>query len=611
MIFNYSEFVREFFSNIKLKDGEYNISTKEGDFTFNINDITKVELYDSSTPDFIEFLMRADNHSDEIFTDAKKLYQKNLRNKYISIYIIKDYTNYILNVTLKTFKDLIDKDEKVRKSSDFEYYQILGLICKYNNSEAIYTNKFKKSDFLSDILIDDEPSLKFLDKKESISEDFNDLIKGSCIFKNNMDSLLFKSNYIIFNKRGLVIKQLIKVEERINKAFGFNLNDHKLNTSDAFIFNKKINIDNVFDNMMILPRTLGKDNICYLIPDSKVLSENLDNIKENFNISEYEDVVNNIIDNYISEVGDGNITKFIQVSFKKSKTGAQFGKSTIAFRKLFGELYFESINEEISFKDIKDFFKNIFNGIKKFFSNLYDKYKSLIGSEANDEHEDVFNLISNATSLVIENSENIDNTGLETIETKIYGKKLFVYVNNVEYKKGINDNIREFKLEASKKIDYLLNKIIDDLLNTISNGDDTRTNSFDKKMTNIISSSIMGATNLPIYLVYEYNKEDKRPYSLHKIKSIKEATHLKNLRAERLDPPYIIEIKNYISNGELIYKTMSLYIFNYMHDGEDKKYYFKVRFGTNSSSRKTFMAESLAPTNKEINRLLEEYKKMI
>lgn len=601
----------------------------------NINDIVKVQVVKNGE---IQKMFYNGVMTDEIILSDKNLVDfdsLNIEtlpytraNTFVIIYCYYNNEPKILKLTLSSFKkfakklDISEKNRNGVRGQRIEAYQNLGLL--YNKREKtgdlIIPNEgyiFKMSDFNFEIFGEEYVGVDF-DENDNLIYDSNDfnLLFGSIKFKNFMEHRHiynkhrheFHFNKVIHKEKQNFLKALLKKEEYIVGEFNLELNEDKVNTTDIFVSDdknilKKINDEKYFvlseiSNSILINSEFEKANsnekkipvyeggVCYLFDKNILEIEDLKGSKDK------ENWIRKIIDKY-----GKNSSKFIQISLKKSKTGAQFGKVT---KTILNQFSIDDDEDDKKYENVGNFFngivkkfKNIFNKIKKYFSKLNIEKDNIIEKDTKFIVDNFVNKLNN--KILFENNINYIP---KTIETKIIGD-LFIYNDEPEKVDKISN--LEYKKYASGKID-------DFMINLEKTALNIEPKKLHEKFAEILTVSLMGSTNLPLYMVFGTTNANDISFTLHTYRTDKKQKHIdKAIKKSNEQPMYIAYIRNYVKDDELVYKTLNILIYNYSSITDR---YISVDMRTNSSSHKSFIAETKTPSDKLVKKLKEEYYKI-
>jgi len=502
---------------------------------------------------------------------------------------------------------------------DIEQYQHLGLLYnKRENGKIVLpesVDDVKEEDF--DFSLTDEK----LDVSFPLTEYYFDLVYGSAKFKRYMERRgdyskqynyeysrhKFEIKKILHLTKKKFLDDLLKKEEYICGKLDIPLNTDKLNTTDIIITDdpdimkkigdpKYIVVSEPASEISIKDRLIDEGGVCYLINEDDFDYKKL----KDGGIETQKEWMEEQI--YKSE----NATKFIQVSLKKSKTGAQFGKVMKTIMNQFVNSNDKNENVLINiFNKVKDFLRNIKGLIRKFFNKGDKEISEKIDT---DTKKIVSGIVSklNSDELLQEN-----NTIYEPIEltSEFIDKEkenFFLFVEDEKVKKLKN---LEFKKQASIKIDNFIKE-------TKNKSAEIDTKKLHDKFAEILTVSLMGGTNLPLYLVFGTNSKSDYSYTLHKYRIEKKQKHIDdalkhNLEFDDIDikiPMYIAHIKNHKDGDEIVYRTLNIYVYNYSSMTDR---YIAVNMRTSSSSTATFVAETTVPKDKYISELLNRIEKYI
>lgn len=635
MVKNYKNFITENSNNIYFKKNIFTLDRAK--FIFpdedSLDGIDKIDL-DLSNNLYDILLYTQDYNVDDnrIVNKEFKLLNNNLNINlnnynnyffiekgssdfyYIILNVVKDSIHYEIRITTKTFNDFIKKQDK-RKTGDHEQYQILGFyINEQLVNEEIFDYDLKMSDF----------SPNNLNIKEELLNDNKNLILGSALFKKFlMNEFIYDEVFntkTLKNKKPFYIKSVLHNKDlssfltilnksennKLSKDF-FNYKqdykNNKLNTADCVLcnFDFDSSYSSVIENSIILSSPTnnmnGKyieywDDVCYIIP-SDIFLNALDNVlnkkekeefsfyfNERFEETYYFNIVNKIF-KYL-DINNNYYPAFVLVSLKKDRFNCQLGKSTLIFKQLLDDK--QTVNEGF-LSNVYDYVSNLFNRFVNFFNKIKDKQ--------------IFDIITDINNLKIDNvsESRITNSDywwsdLKQNKIKKYGvkKNAMIVFSEIKYLSStVEEQHLKYKMNATLTIDKYIDKLIK-LLGT--KFEDLE--KFNKKMSTIMGNTLMGNTNLPIYMVYGYNDKDKNPvvtYSLHKMKSIKQQSQFDDLMNYK-DFPYIINIKNFTDKdtNEIKYRSVDIFIFNYKNKNESV--YYCLRLSTKSSSHDSFAVEA-------------------
>jgi len=572
------------------------------------------------------------------YDDIESITQPNVREKvHVEIYCKINNEPKIFIITLKSFNEVRKNIGMMKEVAGkrIEVYQHLGLLYKKSELPSIKDKLFSRSDFkksnenlLSKIEYFNDKN--DTEKVEFSNEDFK-LVYGSIKFKhfmeisrhkyNNRTAFEFKT--ILHDDKKDFLELLESQEEKITKELGIDFNKAKINTTDIFILdgNKSDMLKKLADkdywvvsedsrNITYENKNIDEGGVCYLLKTDDLNLVELSNKikeKEKGGSSLVEKSLFNFqtkhIKEKIKEFGE-NAPKFIQVSLKKSKTGAQFGKITSTILSEFK--YEDKILNENFFVDGFKWLKGKFNEIfKSFFPKMYEK----VNKEINDDTQKIKTSILNKlnTNILRESNQVIEYnrptyylTGF--VGSKNNDKELFLYVKDDVYKEQDEKRLR-FLRNASNRIDSFLSNM------TKTIGDMTGPKDLHFKFAEILTLSLMGRTNLPLFLVFGTGVEDDLSFTLHKYRTEKKEKHINNsLKHDKSSSPmYMAKITNYKDeNGIIMYRQLNLYIFNYSAM-TDK--YLAINMRTNSGSHISFTAETKSPSDSEIVEILTEFEK--
>lgn len=544
--------------------------------------------------------------------------QKYTREKvHTKIFVEIDGNPSIYRVTKKTL-DIVSKQED-RSKTWIEDYQVLGLIYKNNDIPTNYNNltvndfdtkivdNFDKYNF-NETIIDTESKYKLflgaLKFKHFIQKDFNFNIKNVLHYgKKNFLSKL-KESEMLFSKL-------------LNIPFG---DKDKENTTDVFIFDSEFSNYNDIgkDNVLVIADNNG---ICYVIKDLNIseIFHGLEGYNEN-NVSKYKKIINKIIKN------NPDAPKFIQLSLKKNEFDAHFGKVKSTLYRLFNILK-EHNNSIYNFNDFLlnegfEWFKNLFNTLKNKFNNTWNWFKKNSKMWFNSffhkiekqwidikmSDDDFIDELYGDVLLVL-------NHRRDTTYDSFLKNEKSSLKNQVKDENKFMEDIMNYKTIASKKTNTLVKTIINDH-NNFFNTENGNIVDFHKKFATLLSVSLMGSTNLPIYMVFESNTTDEsvKSYVLHGYRLDKEMKQVNTMisKAGKTDyPPYaILIINNYIHKGDkndntnIVFEYRTAIIFCYSYSST-KELYITFVPRTSSTSKESFEIETKAPKD------TGEYVKMI
>jgi len=514
----------------------------------------------------------------------------------------------------------LDKIEKKEaRGSNIEYMQKLGLILEmpkgfsyYNDMNINYFRKIPKSYFNTNLLNND--TLVINDYPIKTLEDYK-LVSGSFKFKNHIEYTRkedFKIAKVLHKSKSSFAKKLQNLENKVANSLEIEFHTDKVNTADIFLLDNK-DVESYIsaldiEKSIVLSEPVFKSEredlnekgyyeggICYIIPQDKLsideLIEKTSGINYNTELDKYDNILNDIINEY-KDVS----LKFIQVTLKKSKTGAQFGKVTKTLKRIIKDL-----NENNIFinEGIVSFFDNLYNKVKTFFGILFKKYDKKV-EKLTDEF--VLTLENNINNQLSHINESVYIP--KKIENEIISKDLFIcYKDNGA--KGFRENNIENKMEASYKIDKLCADIINNAEKYLKNN---KANKFHEKFADVLSVGLMGATNLPMYMVFGSSSKKSNTFTLHHYRINKNIKQVYNAieRKRRNKPMYAIYIVDHTKNGQT-YRNMNILIYNY---SSSTKQYISVIPRTNSTKHSNISAETKSTDASVEKYVLDEYKKM-
>ena len=543
---------------------------------------------------------------------------------YAELFCIIDGEPRIFILTLGKLNEIsqrIDKSEKVVRGFKIELFQNLGLLYNVRKEDGnlltpTRSTIFKKEDFDFDLIDDD---------KDYVNMDYSDLASDNDKFMLLFGSIKFKKfieNRHIYNKRNKFeikkvlhhdrsefLKQLLKNEKIVTSELGIDINLDKQNTTDIILTDDKDVLNKLKSkNAFVLSEVSKEINIkgyqmfeggvCYVLNKSDLVIEDF---KKCENKGEW---IQKQIDTFGSDA-----PKFLQISLKKSKTGAQFGKVTKTILNQFSDED-EDINE-----GIVSFFNKILDDVKslisKLFPNLNSKKDDIIESETNsivNKYVEHFNKEIYEEGQVYITEKVKDTTPVEYVaqnfKTEIIGD-LFVY-NEISEDVPAKVKNLENKKFASNKIDKLISDMIRNARNL-----NTEPKKFHEKFSEILTVSLMGSTNLPLYMVFGTEEDRDLSFTLHTYRTDKKEKHINDaLVHDRTQKPmYILYIRNFKNErNEIEFRSLKVLVFNYSSI-TDK--YICIDTRTNSSSHRSFVAETTAPNDKLIYQITQDYKELL
>lgn len=607
----------------------------------NIGDIVKVQVTKNNKPQKM--------YHDGIMKDEIILTDKDLKefdslevetlpytrtNTFVIIYCYYNGEPKILKMSVAAFKifseklEIREKQQEEVRGTRIEAYQNLGLLYdkRTDSGELILPENgdiFKFDDFDFSLFEEEYVGVDFDDDNNLFynPEDFM-LLFGSIKFKNFMEHRHiynkrheFKFKKVIHKDKKLFLDSLLKRESEIVDDFGVKLNTDKGNTTDIVVSDDISIISKITDENNFVISEVSRRfemNVNFKKANSKdtkkvdvfeggvcyIFDRNLLKIEDLQNATDKEDWIKKLIKKY----GE-NKPKFIQISLKKSKTGAQFGKVTKTIIDQFSD---EVKNESVVgdfFRGVGNFFKKIYNKVISFFSKLNKEKDEIIEVETKMIVEDFVDKLN--SSLVVEKkADEFFDYKPETLETKVIGD-LFIYNEEPEEAKLKNGEIPNLqnKKFASSKIDTF----IKNLEKTVSELK-TDPKKLHDKFAEILTISLMGSTNLPLYMVFGTTEKQDLSFTLHTYRTDKKQKHIDDaiIHGDDKPPMYIAYIRNHMKNGVLAYKTLKVLIFNYSSTTDR---YISVDMRTNSSSSRTFVAETTAPSDKVVDKVTNAYYK--
>lgn len=581
---------------LEFKEGMFTIQTTEGTtFAFNTSDIKAYfkRRMGGGTRVVDNDQMLAPGYNPHDFDRAKGFVQKNKRDTWYELHIKKGRYPYIVLITGAQLKKMLKKAR--RDTAYIERTQVVGFYCNKSFNEI--NGPLGPRDF-SQLY---EGGNEILPRDRITDPERINYIKGVVQFKEFLEGDKDFSIIDIKHDNKEVAAKIKDAETRALAVFGLPPFTKKPSTADLYLFDFMYE-PNIFDNKIIVPYPSTKDSwngICYIIPSDDVINSQAMNIydPDTAGIKEFEEVCKSIIDSLQNK---DDIPKFVQVSLKKSRDESQFGKTTKELEVEF------PVNESWTgrvYNWIKTKFKSYWERIRTLYTTLFNKYRRMMGEHVNTSKRMLVNFIDNMpVNEAYRTAEDIVE-----FRTGVHNDVLFVdVVDDNKARKNLSVQNLGYKLYASERMDSLLQRILAYLGGLAAN-----TSSFHKKMAGLVSGAIMGATNLPMYIVYAFKEGEERSYSLHKSRMIKLIHQYNNLvRAKREEelPIYMVRIRNYkdrVTNA-LLYRSMDIYIYNYS-TSEGEKVFMKIRLNTGSSSNRSFFAETLAPTGTEIQDMLDAY----
>jgi hypothetical protein len=527
------------------------------------------------------------------------------QNIFLKIYCYQKGQPTIYKTTKVFFNKLggkITKDSPSKKQRGYliEKYQVLGFLWKHNTLP-------KKDDYL-DIKLNDfeieklsiperKSLLRDLDENQPIRdyEDFK-LLLGSIKFNQFIEKRGFKTETLLHNDKNQMRDHILKIERNICETLDLPLPEEELearkkrlidkpNTSDVFLLDSNPN-EYLKDNLIIISEPAQKigDNyeggICYMIEESKF---NLTQMEKDIadigkysldNLKKYNSYLSQIIAKYGQDA-----FRFIQISLKKSRFDAQFGKATRTINRVFAE-----VDKDI--KENEGFFQQLFTTmvrqLKEYFINSY--YRVVERYYEIEKNFMAKFLESLQQKLLKPLSESVFEPQYPNIETQVLNGEFLIHVEDRKAKKD--------KLPLRQAISVDVNDVIRRIIeNHEYYFGQNKAEEFHNKFAEMLTVSLMGGTNLPMYLVYG-SEPNEISHTLHVYRINKEMNQVKRtLNYDKNDEPlYVLQVNNYKDGDDLLYRTASILVYNFTSKSRGNYIGFDLR--NFSSQRKSFAVES-------------------